>query len=172
VDTNLVPVLNIPIDPLLAAPAVGRMVAVDVDALYRSHRQRLVGLATAITFDRQVAEDVVQDAFVGLQRHSGHVDQPVGYLQRAVVNNSVSACRRRKVAADHVPVTVRPASTPEIDETWSVVRRLPPRQRAVVVLRFWEDMTVDAIASTLGWPPGSVRSTLHRALKRLKEEIR
>ena len=171
-DTNLVPFLNLPIDPLLRATSTWRRESVDVDALYRTHRRRLVALAAAITLDRHAAEEVVQEAFVGLHRHAGQVDEPVGYLQRSVVNRSISVQRRRRVAADHIPVVVRPASMPEIDETWQVVRRLPPKQRAVVVLRFWEDMTVDAIAQTLGWPAGSVMSTLHRALKRLKEEIR
>jgi RNA polymerase sigma factor (sigma-70 family) len=172
VDTNVVRSLNVPIDPLLGVSWAGSSETVDVDALYRTHRPRLVALASAITLDRDVAEEVVQDAFVGLQRHAADVDRPLGYLQRSVVNGSISAQRRRRVAADHVAVVVRPSSIPEIDETWAVVRRLPPRQRAVVVLRFWEDMTVDAISRTLGWPAGSVMSTLHRALKRLKEEIR
>ena len=63
-------------------------------------------------------------------------------------------------------------STPEIDETWTAVLRLPSKQRAVVVLRFWQDMTIDGIADALGWPAGSAKSTLHRALKHLKEELR
>ena len=65
-----------------------------------------------------------------------------------------------------------PASSPEIDETWTSVLGLPATQRAVVLLRFWQDMTIDAIAETLGWPAGSVKSTLHRALKNLKEQLR
>lgn len=172
VDAGLVPSLNIPIDPLLGARAATQVKVIDVEALYRAHRPRLVGLAAAITMDRSLAEELVQDAFVGLHRHASRVDQPVGYLQRSVVNHAISAVRRRRVAADHVTPTLRPASIPEIDETWSVVRQLPPKQRAVVVLRFWEDMTVEAIADTLGWPAGSVMSTLHRALKSLKEQIR
>ena len=173
-DTNVAAFLKVPIDPLLresAAPVerVGR--SIDVAVLYRTHRARLVGLAAVITLDRQVAEEVVQDAFLGLQRHADHVDEPVGYLQRSVVNRAVSVQRRRRVAGDHVPAVVRPASLPEIDETWSVVCRLPPKQRAVIVLRFCEDMTVHRIAQVLGWPAGSVMSTLHRALKRLKTEL-
>ena len=89
-----------------------------------------------------------------------------------MVNLAVSSLRRRRVAADHVPVAFPLASTPEVDETRSAIACLPPRQRAVVVLRFWNDMTVDAIAETLGWPAGSVKSTLHRAMKNLKEELR
>jgi RNA polymerase sigma factor (sigma-70 family) len=160
------------LDPLLTARLNRREAVIDVAALYREHRARLIGLAAAITMDRQIAEEVVQDAFVGLQRHANRVDKPVGYLQRSVVNLAISSLRRRRVAADHTAVAFPAASLPEVDETRSAIVRLPPRQRAVVVLRFWDDMTVEAIAETLGWPAGSVKSTLHRAMKRLKEELR
>ena len=160
-----------PIDPLLRPmPTVRR--DVDVAALYVEHRRRLLGVAAAITLDRALAEEIVHDAFAGLQRHAGRVENPVGYLQRSVVNISLKLMRRRRVAARHPAVPELPASTPDIDETWSSVLDLPANQRAVVVLRFWQDMTIDAIAETLGWPAGSVKSTLHRALKQLKEELR
>jgi RNA polymerase sigma factor (sigma-70 family) len=171
VDAYSVPSMSVPLDPLLAARLDRREQVVDVASLYRAHRARLIGLATAITMDHQIAEEVVQDAFVGLQRHADRVDQPEGYLQRSVVNLAISSLRRRRVAADHTVVTFPAASTPEVDETRSAIVRLPPRQRAVIVLRFWDDMTVDTIAETLGWPAGSVKSTLHRAMKRLKEEL-
>ncbi len=163
-----------PIDPLLAAN--GDLPAVDVAEIYHEHRRRLVGLATAITFDRAVAEEVVQEAFVGLQRHAGRgghsIMNPLAYLQRSVVNLSVNVLRRRKVAELHPSPPPLAASSPEVDDTWACVVRLPPRQRAVVVLRYWHDMTVDAVAETLDWPSGSVKSTLHRALKTLQEELR
>jgi RNA polymerase sigma-70 factor (ECF subfamily) len=89
-----------------------------------------------------------------------------------VVNISLNQISRRRVAARHPVVPELPASTAEIDETWNSVLGLPANQRAVVVLRFWQDMTIDAIADALGWPAGSVKSTLHRALKHLKEELR
>jgi RNA polymerase sigma factor (sigma-70 family) len=146
--------------------------ATDVETLYVEHRGRLLGLAAAITLDRGVAEEIVHDAFAGLQRHTRHVDNPVGYLQRSVVNLSVNVVRRRQVAARHPVAPSPPASTPEIDETWASVVGLPARERAVVVLRFWQDMTIDAIADTLDWPAGSVKSTLHRALQHLKEDLR
>ena len=130
------------------------------------------GLAAAITLDRAVAEEVVHDAFVGLQRHAATVDNPVGYLQRSVVNLSVNFIRRRRVAAKHPAAPMPAASSPEVDETWAAVIRLPPRQRAVVAMRFWQDMTINTIADTLGWPAGSVKSTLHRALKRLEEDLK
>ncbi|MGB8861333.1 MAG: sigma-70 family RNA polymerase sigma factor [Ilumatobacteraceae bacterium] len=162
-------VVRRPIDPLLSSPGVDHVG--DVDALYREHRLRLLGLATAITLDRELAEEVIHDVFVGLQRHRASIENPAGYLRRSVINRSINVIRRRRTAAASSAVAAPAASTPEIDETWVAVVRLPPKQRAVIVLRFWEDMTVDAIADALGVPSGSVKSTLHRALKRLKEEI-
>ncbi len=158
-------------DPLLSVGSPP-LIQVDVEALYVAHRARLLGLAAAITLDHAVAEEIVQDAFAGLQRHVDGIDNPVGYLQRSVVNISVNLVRRRQVAARHPAVPALPATTPEVDETWLKVLDLPAKQRAVVLLRFWQDMTIDAIAETLGWPSGSVKSTLHRALKNLKEELK
>jgi len=160
-----------PMDPLLR-PADHPTITLDVERLYVQHRSRLLGLAAAITLDRGVAEDIVQDAFAGLQRHTSGVDNPIGYLQRSVVNLSVNLMRRRRVAARHPAPPPIAASAADIDETWTRVLLLPAKQRAVVVLRFWQDMTIDAIADTLGWPAGSVKSTLHRALKHLKEDLR
>lgn len=163
-------------DPLIHRAAVARPVSpvarpVDLDALYRSHRQQFLRLATAITLDRSIAEEVVQDAFASLQRRRGGIDNPVAYLQRSVVNHSISVIRRRSTAARY-PLP-RPGVTvnPEIDETWAAVSALPPRERAVVVLRYWLDLSEADIASCLSWPAGTVKSTLHRALKRLRKEL-
>lgn len=145
---------------------------VRLETIYVEHRRRLLGLAAAVTLDPAAAEEIVHDAFVGLQRHRGQVENPVGYLQRSVINLGINRQRRRRAAAQYVPGKPVVASTPEIDETWAVVQRLPVKQRAVVVLRFWEDLTVDDIATMLGWPPGTVKSTLHRALRTLEEELR
>jgi RNA polymerase sigma factor (sigma-70 family) len=153
------------IRPLPPAPDI------DVAMLYREHRARLLGLSAAILLDPVAAEEVVQDAFEGLQRHAARIDNPVGYLQRSVVNLSVSLIRRRRVVARHPMAAMVPASLPEIDEAWAAVVRLPAKQRAVIVLRFWQDQSIDTIAETLGWPVGTVKSTLHRALKQLEEEL-
>ena len=157
---------EVSIDPLLRVRSTS---APAVEALYRSERLRLTRLATAITLDRSLAEEVVQDAFAGLFRRHAHVENPAGYLQRSVVNLCLKALRRRKVASrlvlDPAPVT----GIPELDETWSVVLTLPARQRAVVVLRFWCDLGEADIADVMGWPAGTVKSTLHRALRELKE---
>jgi DNA-directed RNA polymerase specialized sigma24 family protein len=126
--------------------------------LYRTHRARLTRLATAITLDRSLAEEVVQDAFAGLNRHGQHVSNPEGY-------------RRRSVAARHPLAPAPVTNIPELDETWNVVKQLPPRQRAVIVLRYWNDLSEEEIAQTLGWPKGTVKSTLHRALELLRKGL-
>ena len=161
-------------DPLLGRGATADAQSipdVDVAGLFRENRSRLLGLAAAILLDPTAAEEIVQDAFEGLQRHRSHVDNPLGYLQRSVVNLSVTMIRRRLVAARHPIPPAAPASMPEIDEAWAAVMRLPAKQRAIVVLRFWQDLSIDAIAETLGRPTGSVKSTLHRALKQLEREL-
>ena len=144
---------------------------VDVEALFRSHRERLTRLATAIVFDRARAEDIVQDAFAGLHRRADDVRQPEAYLQRSVVNLSIRVLRRRQTAGRYRPDPTPVSGIPEIDETWSAVQRLPGRQRAVVALKFWEDMSEANIAASLEWPLGTVKSTLHRALKQLAKEL-
>jgi len=157
-------------DPLLGARRADRR-SPDLDALFREHADRLVLLAASITFDRAVAEEVVQEAFVGLHQAGDRVHNPGGYLRRSVVNLSIKSIRRRQTAGRYRPPPQPTTAIPEIDEGWNAVQRLAPRQRAVVALRYWEDLSEADIAAVLGWPPGTVKSTLHRALKRLKKEI-
>lgn len=166
-------------EPLLPAlrhaTATGDPGAADlalIDALYRAHRDELAALAAAITLDRELAMEVVHDVFVGLQRHVGNVANPAGYLHRSVVQRSISVLRRRRTSSRHPLPRPAVVLTPEIDETWQAVTALPVRERAVVVLRFWRDLSEADIADTLGWPVGTVKSTLHRALRRLKEQLR
>ncbi len=177
-DAELSEQMSAPGDPLLRKANVssGHLPASDdLTELFRVHRSRLVRLAFAITLDAAVAEEVVQDAFVGLQRNLDRVDNAVGYLQRSVVNLSVSVIRRRRVVNRQPRPRPRPeqfcASAPEIDEMWTRVERLPARQRAVVVLRFWEDMSLAEIARVLNRPTSSVKTTLRRAINTLKEDL-
>lgn len=94
--------MSVPIDPLLRHgrhaqqhPPVPAGDGLDVAALFRLHRPRLLGLAAAITLDRHVAEEVVQEAFAGLHRHRTTIDRPLGYLQRSVINLNVGVVRSR-----------------------------------------------------------------------------
>ena len=164
-------------DPLLTRADRRRRLSaqpvLDVGSLYAEHGDRLRHLAAAITLDRWLAEEVVNDAFAGLQVAVTErlVSEPIAYLQRAVVNRSVSVLRRRGTAKRHPDPVARSMNDPEVDETWDAVAGLPPRERAAVVLRYWLDLPEREIADRLDCPPGTVKSTLHRALGRLRKEL-
>jgi RNA polymerase sigma-70 factor (sigma-E family) len=175
-------------------PSVGEAVAVDsgiaadtswdpalVD-LYRSQRLPLTRLAVLLVDDRTVAEDVVQDAFLGLQRRWHAVDPAAaaGYLRTSVVNGARSQLRRRGVARRHLRVA-EPDDAPPADlavlldeehrEVVEAMRRLPSRQREVLVLRYWSGLSEAEIASVLGVARGTVKSSASRALAALETQL-
>lgn len=145
--------------------------ASDPSALYATHARRLRGLAAAITFDPSIADEIVQDAYAGLITRGDRVERPVAYLQRSVINLSINAVRRRR-RFELLPRRRDPVDEPPVvDEVWAVIARLTPRQRAVIVLRFYEDLSHEQISQLLDLPLGTVKSTLHRALAALKEQL-
>ena len=142
------------------------------EACYRRLWPGMVRLAHLVCGSEAVAEEVVQDAFAGLQQRWLTVEQPEAYVRSAVLNRARSAGRRsRRERPGSVP---EPAVdlTPETDAVWGLLRRLPERQRAAVVLRYYEDLPDEAIAELLGCRPATVRSLIHRALHRLEEVLR
>ena len=144
----------------------------DVAAVYRRLRPPLLRLANLLTGSEAVAEDVVQDAFVGYARHAERVENPDGYLRTSVVNLARSAGRRTGRARRLTPDRVTTTHIPEVDETWAALRGLPERQRAAIVLRFYEDLPFDDIGALLGCPAATARSLTHRGLAALKETLR
>lgn len=143
--------------------------------LYRDHRMRMVRLAMLLVDDPATGEDVVQEAFTGLHRNwTGLRDEAaaVGYLRAAVVNGSRSVLRRRRTARDYVPphqVNARSAESlamlsAEHQSVVDALATLPPRQREVLVLRYYGGMTEAEIAETTGISRGTVKSTASRAL--------
>lgn len=157
------------IDPLLPTPSA--LDEVDVERLYVTHGRRLRALAVSVTFDRSVADEIIQDAFAALTSRRDVVHDPVAYLQRSVINLAISHVRRRNRARILPAQRLEHTTIPEVDDVWDALAELTPRQRAVVVLRFYEDQSYDQIALTLDIPIGSVKSTLHRALSALKERL-
>jgi RNA polymerase sigma factor (sigma-70 family) len=141
-----------------------------LEELYRSQRSSVLRLATALTGDRVVAEDIVQDAFLELSRRWDLLENPVGYLRTAVCNRSRSHHRRlgmiRRRSPPPVPLKVE---APELDELWAVLARLSPRRRVALVLRFYEDLSVEEIARLMKCRPGTVSSLLHRGLADLRK---
>jgi RNA polymerase sigma factor (sigma-70 family) len=97
------------------------------------------------------------------------------YLRRTLVNLAINDSRRtgseRAYLRKWTPAEPRAADQPDIETRHHLIaelRSLPPRQRAVVVLRYYEDMPEREIAATLGWPVGTVKSSLSRALSALR----
>ena len=137
---------------------------------YGAQRLALVRLAYLITGDRSVAEEIVHDAFVSTLAAWGRVREPGAYLRAAVANGGRAWLRRRGIEQKHaLPQEDRPQAGP--DELWDVLVRLKPRQRAAVVLRYYEGLPDAEIATVLGCRTATVRTTIHRALGVLRKEI-
>jgi RNA polymerase sigma-70 factor (sigma-E family) len=169
---------SVPADPpVVGAVPVDRDAA--VGALYRSHAMELTRLASMLTSDRAGAEDVVQEAFAGLYRRWGALDDParaVGYLRTAVVNGSRSRLRRRVVERryEHLHLSESLATAPSAENAVldrddaravaSAVAALPRRQREVLVLRYHEDLSEAEIAEALGISRGAVKAYASRGL--------
>lgn len=158
--------------------AVTSVTAGSFEDVYRRNREPLLRLARLLTGSDTIAEDVVHDAFLGLSRHWGSVANPDGYLRTSVVNLTRTVHRRttreREKGERAQRVRVHPVVThqPEIDETWDVLLQLPDRQRAAIVLRFYEDLPEAEIARVLGCRPGTVKSLIHRGLAKVREAMR
>ncbi len=154
--------------------------AVSLEGLYAAHQLQLVRLAVLLVDDVPSAEDVVQDAFAGLHARWSRLrdpDKALGYLRTAVVNNARSVLRRRRTARAFVPRKELEPATPEdlamLDEqhreVLTALRLLAPRQREVLVLRYWSGLREAEIAEVLGISPGTVKSTASRAIDALAE---
>ncbi len=144
----------------------------------RSRWTPLVRLAYALTGDVARAEDVVQDALAKLWPRWPRLrdENPDGYARRMVVNQAVSAgrprWRRREVLTDRLPDRAAPGAGAQRFEQREVLRQalaaLPPRQRAVVVLRVVEDLSEAQVAQILGCSIGTVKAHTSRGLAALR----
>ena len=151
-----------------------------LEDLYRQQRMRMVRLAILLVDSPATAEDVVQEAFTGLYRNwAGLRDAraAIGYLRTAVVNGSRSVLRRRKTAREYQPphqTDARSAEslamlTAEHQSVVSALGNLPRRQREVLVLRYYGNLSESEISETTGISKGAVKSTASRALEALQK---
>jgi len=150
-----------------------------LNVLFTLHYAALVRLAHLLVDDPESAEDVVMDAFVGLSRRWStlrDVDRAEHYLRRAVVNGSRSRLRhlivvRRRDPAARTPVDAsvedQIVSADERDTVVAWLRQLPPRQRQVLVLRYYLGLSEAEIATELGISRGSVKTHASRGLAAL-----
>jgi RNA polymerase sigma-70 factor (sigma-E family) len=134
----------------------------------------LTRLAFTLTGERGAAEDLVQDALSRMYLRRSGIDDPRGYARRSLINLSKnrwrSLSRRREVPMSDGLGPVGPDSASTFAERDRVVRavtQLPPQQRAVIVLRYLEDLSEADTAQLLGVTVGSVKTHTSRALSRL-----
>ena len=162
----------------LAVARVGTTQTGDFAAVYAATHVNALRLAYLLCGDRDRAEDAVAEAFVRVYRQMrrGEIRNPSAYVRRAVVNEVNSRFRRlaleRREAAKR-SADDRGARSPDdaladADEMFAALRQLPERQRTAIVLRFYEDLPEKAIAEAMGISIGTVKSTLHRGMERLR----
>jgi RNA polymerase sigma-70 factor (sigma-E family) len=156
---------------------VGAPERVTIEAFIAARGAALVRFAHALSGDRHLAEDLVQDVLVKSHRRWDTIrDNPEGYLRQAVVHELVSWRRRRSSAERPTwPLPDGPGEPDsgfdDRDEMWAALARLPSRQRAVLVLRFWEGLSDREIAILMSCAEGTVRSLASRATASLRGRL-
>ncbi|GAA3186310.1 SigE family RNA polymerase sigma factor [Dactylosporangium siamense] len=134
----------------------------------------LLRTAYLLTGSQHAAEDLVQSSLLRVMRHWDRVDEPFAYVRRAMVNQRTSIWRRLRnaeVLTDDPPDRPGPDPTDQILQRRSLLAALdglPVRMRAVLVLRYWEDLSETETAALLGISVGSVKSQASRGLARLR----
>lgn len=149
----------------------------EIEAVYRDSAHRFRGVAAAIVRDRELARDLVQEAFASAvrRRASFRGDGPLdAWLWRTVVNAALSHARRAPAASAH-RVPERPLEQPERDpDLQDAVAALPERQRLAVFLRYYADLDYRTIGSVLGVEDATARASVraaHGALRRRLELV-
>jgi RNA polymerase sigma-70 factor (sigma-E family) len=151
-------------------------------ALYARHAPAAGRLAYLLTGDVDLAQDLAQEAFAGLIARFGSIrDEAViaSYLRRSIVNLARKLWRkarseRRYLRHEGLGIATQVTTLPDVadhDELWRALQQLPHRQRAAIVLRFYEDLSEDETARVLGCAVGTVKSSVSRGLRRLREEM-
>lgn len=146
---------------------------------FASQYARLCWLGLLLTGSPAQAEELAQEALVRLYwrwKLVGRPNDPTSYVRRVLVNQHRSLLRRAAVEARSLaraaPEQIAlPAGDERAMVLWQAVQALPPRLRAVLVLRFYEDLTEADVAHLLGLPVGTVKSRCHRALARLRDSL-
>ena len=152
--------------------------------LYLRHADAAVRLAYLLTRDHALAEDLAQEAFVRLAGRLVHLRDPdafEAYLRRTIVNLSNSHFRRTKVeraylarARGEALARTVPRDDPSFEEgeaLWRALGTLSAKQRAAIVLRYYEDLSERQVAEILNCRPGTVKSLVSRGLETLRIDI-
>jgi RNA polymerase sigma-70 factor (sigma-E family) len=152
----------------------------DLEQLLAERGSSLMAAAIALAGSRQDGEDLLQAALERVLRKPGRVHEDVeGYLRRVLYNLAADGWRRRGTWKQKLLPVLRadtrnaePDQTSQVDQRDALVRmvgQLPPRQRAVIVLRYWEQRSETETAALLGCSEGTVKSAASRGLQHLRE---
>ena len=150
----------------------------ELEEFLAERADRLLRTAVLLTGSREAGQDLLQTALERLLRHWRTLSgDPEGYLRRTLYNLAADGFRRqgrlqRKLLLLRMDTRPPPDVTAQVDLRDALVRmlvQLPPRQRAVLVLRYWEQLSEAETAAVLGWPEGTVKSAASRGLRRLRE---
>lgn len=145
-------------------------------AFVEANGATLLHAARLLTGDHQRGEDLVQTALTRLYLKWGRIDAPLPYARRALVNAHIDQSRRRwwgERPTETLPEVAAAAETSAVDardELRRLLAGLAPKDRAVIVLRYYCDLSEQDTAATLGVPVGTVKSSCARALARLRVE--
>jgi RNA polymerase sigma-70 factor (ECF subfamily) len=144
-------------------------------ALVDENGTRMLRLAVLVTRDRVLAEDVCQEAFARAWRHLDNLeDDAVGWLSRVTVNEAISACRRRgrfSSLLQRFGTLTRPEDRADTElrlDLAEALNHLSPPHRAVLVLRYYNDLSVEETARLAGIPVGTAKSRLKAALREMR----
>ena len=149
--------------------------------LYEEHAERAFRLAYLLTADRDLAEDLVQDAFVKLIGRFAHLrsaDSFDAYLRRTIVTLSYGTFRRRRTERSYLArerglAQIRiddPSDIESKDELWAQMLKLAPRQRAALVLRYYEDLSEQQAADVLGCSLRTLKSLVARGIRAMRDQ--
>lgn len=144
----------------------------DFDVLYQAKHRDMVRMAYFLTGSLSQAEEAVQDSFIRVLERWDKIDDHAAYLRTTVVNHCRSWHRSRLVALRREPRLQRRGNHhDQPNEMTDALSKLTRRRREVIVLRFYEELSLSAIATVLAISEGTVKSTLHHALNDLKGEL-
>jgi len=142
------------------------------EEFYRELYAPMTKVAYLMMGSRQLAEELVQDAFIRLYEHFDDVKNPGGFLRTVVTRLCINASNRQAMERQRVTLLdSRVYTDPDIDEMWDRLAAISADHRVVLVLRYYEDLSHREIARIIGRPTATVRTRVARALRELRRGL-
>jgi RNA polymerase sigma-70 factor (sigma-E family) len=150
--------------------------AADLETFLAERGTALLRSAVLLTGSREAGEDLLQAALERALRRWRAIDgDPEGYLRRTIYNLAADGWRRQRRWRDKLHLIQQPPEPEGVeavdlrDQLARLVDQLPPKQRAIIILRYWEQLSEDETAELLGCSAGTVKSAASRGMQRLRE---